>query len=430
MSLVEGAARVGWLVAALAAVLLLAFAGRLVARALRQPAVIGEVAFGLAASPLVLAVAGPGVAAALPLDWLGTCGHIGLVLFLVGVIHELRSAPRFVRGRAIGWTTAGAVAVPLAAGAGLAAWVLTGGDGGLRGDAPAASLAVFLAVSLSVTAVPVLARILSDHNLVGTRIGTLAMTVAVVTDAAAWLLVALAVSLKAGGLGELPALAGLIVVALLGAFAVRRVLGTPRLLRLAARRPRLTALFVAAWGLGVAAALRSWGLTEVLGAALAALAIPTVGTNPDRVDRDDWGEAVRAVARVGRLLVPVFFVVTGFSVFAEPFAVASWSAIALVTLVGLVGKVGGAYAGARLGGEPREVALSLGVLLNTRGLTELVVLQIGYDAGILTPAMFLALAVMALVTTALTGPSYALIQYAAHRRPRTVPVPVAHNGGL
>ncbi|MFD1539765.1 cation:proton antiporter [Nonomuraea guangzhouensis] len=434
----EGPARIVLFAVVLAAVLLLALAGRLLAGALRQPAVIGEVALGMAAGPLVLAVAGPGVVSALPLDWLGWCGHTGLVLFLVGVIHELRAAPPLARGRAVGWTTVGALAVPMLAGAAVAAWALAGDEPGLRGTAPAPALIVFLAVSLSVTAVPVLARILSERGLVGTRAGVLAMTVAIVTDAAAWLLVALAVSLAAGGLGGVVVLTVVTAVALLGALAVRRVLGASRLLRLVARGPRVAAVLLAVWALVAAAALRSWGLTEILGAALAALALPLKGTRTappesgaagDADDEGPWTRPVRAVAGVGRLLVPVFFVVTGFSVFAEPFAVAPWSAIVLVTLLGMASKIGGAYAGARFGGEPREVALGLGVLLNTRGLTELVVLQIGHEAGILTPAMFLALAVMALVTTAATGPSYALLQ--RPRRPlRTAPAPAAQKGSL
>jgi Kef-type K+ transport system membrane component KefB len=441
----DDVARAGWFVVALVAVLVLALAGRRLAGALRQPPVVGEVALGLATGPLVLSVTGSGAAAELPLDWLPlgwlrACGHAGLVLFLVGVIHELRAASLPVRGRVIGWGTAGAIAVPMLAGAVLAGWTLTGGGPGLRGDAPAVALVVFLAASLSVTAVPVLARILSDQHLAGTRIGVLAMTVAMVTDVAAWLLVAVAVSLAARGSGGgstgVPALGALAALAAAGALALpmtlairrlhgttmlarlpeRRLPGTAMLAGLPARRPMLMAVFVAAWALGAAALLWSWGLTEILGAALVALAIPLA-----------WTEPVRMVARVGRLLVPVFFVVTGFSVFAEPFAAPPWTVIVLVTLLGVAGKVGGTYVGARIGGEPHEGALSLGVLLNTRGLTELVVLQIGYDAGILTPAMFLALAVMALLTTAATGPLYALV----HRDtgPAALPAPIPQNGG-
>ncbi|MGW2158912.1 cation:proton antiporter domain-containing protein [Nonomuraea sp. NPDC001699] len=430
----EGPARIALFGVLLAAVLLLAWAGRRLAGVLRQPAVIGEVALGMAAGPLVVAVAGPGAARALPLDWLSWCGHAGLVLYLVGVIHELRLAAPLVRGRAVGWTAAGTLIVPLLAGAAVAVWALAGDEPGLRGTAPASALVVFLAVALSVTAVPVLARILSERDLVGTRVGALSMTVATVTDVAAWLLIALAVSLATGGLGNVAVLLALTAAALTGAFAVRRALSPAPLLGLPARAPRAAAALLAVWALAAAAAMRSWGLTEILGAALAALALPLTAAAPadgtaTRGGEDPWARPVRLVAGAGRLLVPVFFVVTGFTVFAEPFAVAPWSAIVLVTLLGMAAKAGGAYAGARLGGEPPGTALRLGVLLNTRGLTELVALQIGHEAGILTPAMFLALAVMALVTTAATGPSYALLQ--RPRRPRgTAPVPVAQNGGL
>ena len=129
-----------------------------------------------------------------------------------------------------------------------------------------------------------------------------------------------------------------------------------------------------------------------------------------------WDAVVRRVTRAGRLLVPVFFVVTGITVFAGQFGSTPWFAIVLATALGIVGKVGGGYLGARIGGAPASDAVRVGVLVNTRGLTELVVLQAGYGAGILTAPVFLALVVMALVTTAMTGPSYGLLERRASSR--------------
>ncbi|MGW7418445.1 cation:proton antiporter, partial [Streptomyces sp. NPDC054863] len=174
--------------------------------------------------------------------------------------------------------------------------------------------------------------------------------------------------------------------------------------------------------LGAAGLAGSWafqeqGVTEIFGALLVGLAIPP----------DGWHDVVRVVTRIGRLLVPVFFVVTGLTVFGGQFGATPWFAIVLATALGIVGKVGGGFLGARLGGASVLDAARLGVLVNTRGLTELVVLQAGYSAGILTAPVFLALVVMALVTTAMTGPCYGLLERSAARRVKVAAL--AEEGG-
>ncbi|GAA4545303.1 cation:proton antiporter [Amycolatopsis samaneae] len=407
MNPVGGAGLAQHVVLALAAVLLLAFLGRLAARRLRQPVVIGEIALGLAVGPLVLAAGGPRLLEVLlppaVLDWLRFVGHAGLVLFVIGVAHELRRAREPVGGRSVGWTVVGAVAVPLAMGGILATWVLVDDDPALRGTAPPAALVVLLAVSLAVTAVPVLARILEDRELTGTRLGRLSMTVAVITDGLAWLLLAVAIGLATGGMGNVSRVGIVIIVALLGAAGCWALLRTPSANRFAARFPSAAAVVIAAGGLVLSGTLQHLGLTEIFGALLVGLAIPT-GRR-----QTAWHTAVRTVTDVGRRIVPVFFVVTGVTVFARRFDTLPWAAMVLATVLGVLGKVGGGYLGARMGREPPDFAMRMGVLLNARGLTELVVLQAGYSAGILTSGMYLALVVMALVATVVTGPVDALL---------------------
>jgi Kef-type K+ transport system membrane component KefB len=415
------AARAGHVVLVLAAVLAVAYLARAVARFLRQPGVVLEVAVGLFIGPVIVAIGGaPLLNALLPAEvtvWVRLVGHVGLVLFLMGVANELRVTPDRGNRRAIGWSSAGGFLVPLVSGAVFAVWVLTSGDASLRGTAPMPALVLLLTVSLAVTAVPVLARILADDGLTDTRVGRLAMTVAVIIDTASWLLVALAIGLAADGSGGVPRLSGVLVAGILAMFGTRRLLNSDLAFGWCARFPRGTVLVLVGIGLAAFATMESWGLTGVFGAVLVGFAIPNDGEN------GAWHRVVRVVLRGGRHLIPVFFVVTGITVFANGVGPMSWLAIAVATGLAVFGKVAGGYVGARMGGQSHWDGLRMGVLLNARGLTELVVLQAGYLAGILTSTMFLALVVMALVTTAMTMPVYALVERSAHRRQLKQPAP-------
>lgn len=419
MSPADLAGHAGHVLAVLAAVLLLAVIAALLARLVRQPAVIIEIALGLAVGPVVVAIGGPHLLGTLMpasvFSWVRLVGHVGLVFFLVGMAHELRFTVRSGSRRAVGWTVVGGTVVPLAMGCLVAFWVVTGGDPALRGTTPTSALVPLLAVSLSVTAVPVLVRILADRGLTGTEAGRLSMTAAVVIDSVSWLLVALALGLAKGGSADVVTLVCIIGGAVAATVMVRGLLGTRAVGTWPVRYPRLTAVAVAAAGLLGSGVLQAWGLTEIFGAVLVGFAIPT--TDPGGA----WDAAVPMVSAVGRRLVPVFFVVTGVTVFAKPLGEVPWVAIVVVVVLGIAGKVIGGYTGARLGGLSHRTGLTVGVLLNTRGLTELVVLQAGYSAGILTGPMFLALVVMALVTTAMTGPVCQLLDRAArHAEPAQV----------
>jgi Kef-type K+ transport system membrane component KefB len=141
------------------------------------------------------------------------------------------------------------------------------------------------------------------------------------------------------------------------------------------------------------------GLPAMISAVAIGLAIPV----------NDPAPVVQRLHRAGRALVPTFFVVTGFAVLSTDLSATPWVLFAIATVLAVAGKLAGGYLGARLGGQSRPTALRIGVLMNTRGLTELVVLQVGYSTGILTTPLFLALIVMAVVTTVATGPLLLLI---------------------
>lgn len=387
-------------VAALAVILLVALAGRQVARWLRQPEVIGEITAGLLAGPAAVALLGTArfhvLLPASVLSVLKTCGELGLILLLVGVAHELRTGPTRLPRRAVAWVVAGSFVPPLLLGAMLGLVLLRVGAPAVRGSAPAPAFVVLVAVTLAITAVPVLARILTDRGMTGTLSGRLAMTAAIAMDTGGWLLLAVGIGLRSGQLTgflqSLGVLAGGAVVAL----GIRRVLRTELAGRLCERLPRTTAVLLAAVAIAVALTVEHLGLTSILGAALVGLAVPAKDA--------PWTKVVGLVTGSGRLLVPVFFVVTGVSVLIGAFSAAPWALIAAVIALGVAGKLGGGYLGARLGGQSRHVSVQVGTMMNTRGLTELIVLQAGYSAGILTAPMMLALVIMALTTTALTGP--------------------------
>ncbi|WP_248958353.1 cation:proton antiporter [Sphaerisporangium perillae] len=373
--------------------------GGWVARRLNQPEVVVEIALCLALGGLLAGRLGWGVTESAGKDILYWLGHLGLALFLVGVGHQMREGFGRRSLRTVAWLSAGSVIVPLAAGALFAVWVLGTGDPLLRGGAPTPAFVLMLAIALTVTAVPVLAGILRDRGIQHTEDGRLALMSAAGIDVVTGILLAVAIGLMRGGDG----LVTILVVLAGGAVTLllRRLAATEVVSALADRHRGVLLVLVAAAGVAAALATQRLGLTEVFGAVIVGLALParsrSGGPSP-------WTETAETLGRVGRALLPVLFVVTGTVVVAGPERVFSWQATVIATALAIAAKLGGAYAGARLGGRSPASGMRLAALMNTRGLTEIVVLQAGFSAGILSPALYLALLVMALVTTGLSGP--------------------------
>ncbi|MEV8554605.1 cation:proton antiporter [Streptomyces glaucescens] len=405
--------------AALAVVLLLARLGRNAARRLRQPEVVGEVTVGLLVGPAVLALSDRALFDALlpaaVLDVLTFVGQTGLVLYLVGLAHKLRPGPGGPPRRALSALVAGAFVVPLATGLLLVGLIALTGDTAARGEVPLPAFCLMVAVTLSITAVPVLSRILGDRGLSESAEGRLALASAIVMDGLGWIMLTLAVGLGADDLSGLwePA------VALLAgggcALLLRLGLRTAPARRLCRRLPRTTAVLLGGAALGTALLTEHLGMTAIVGAALVGLAIPGEDAAAADAGPAPWTEPVTAVSHTGRMLTPVFFVVTGVTVLIDAFSAASWTLIAGTLVLGCSGKLLGGYAGARLAGTGPAPARRIGVLMNTRGLTELIVIEAGHRAGILPAPMVLALVVMALATTAMTGPLLGLVDRAERR---------------
>jgi Kef-type K+ transport system membrane component KefB len=374
--------------------------GRL-ARRLGQPAVIGEILGGILLGPTLLdgavtrtlfpAETRPALAA---IADVGVC----VFMFLIG-LHVDRG---LLRGQArLASTVAlAAVALPFGLGALLALH--------LHGNHPTdhkLAFVLFLGTAMSVTAFPVLARILTDRGLLDTPIGGLALACAAVGDVLAWTLLAVVVALADGGADPWR-------VALVVPFAaVLLRLVKPRLARLAEWRGeggRLTGagmLAAAGAGLFLSAAATEWmGLHAIFGAFLFGIAMP-------RQEAPAWLARLTAV-----LLLPVVFMVAGLGVDLSRLDLTALGELGLILLVAIGGKVGGVLGAARLSGVRWRPASTLAILVNTRGLTELVVLTVGLQLAVIDQGLYSLMVMMALVTTALAGVLLPLVQPASPDR--------------
>jgi Kef-type K+ transport system membrane component KefB len=329
---------------------------------------------------------------------------IGVVLFMFIVGAELRSPGGMgSQLRAAGWVGLSSMALPMVLGlaiapvlhpalapAGVAFW----------------PFALFLGVALSITAFPVLARILKDRGMTRTRVGQLALAAAGVVDAVAWVLLALVVALasSAAGLqGFLRISAGLAALVAAVFLVVKPLVAWLLRVHAPGGVPSPLALAGLMIGLFSCAMLTEWlHLHAVFGAFLFGACLP----------RDDRLLAALE-ARIEPLsvvvLMPIFFALAGLGTTPGAFANAGLGAMGLILLAAMVGKLAGGAAGARVCGYGWRESLSTGCLMNSRGLMELIVIKVGLDTGLIGAELFTMLLVMALVTTASTGPLLTLI---------------------
>jgi Kef-type K+ transport system membrane component KefB len=388
----------------IAVVLATARAVGLLFRRLRQPQVAGEMLGGILLGPSVLGALAPRLEASLfpadSLDLFDAVSRFGLVLFmfLVGTKLDLQS----LRGRGAKATVLIShlsIAVPFVLG-GLLALLLHPSLS--HPDVRRLHFTLFLGTAMSITAFPVLARILTEEGLVRTSLGAIALACAAVDDVTAWCILAGVVILVRAAGSALPLwvmIPGLAAHVLAMVLLVRPALG-----RLRPRERAGTAMTHAALGaLLLVMLLSAWvaerlGIHAVFGAFLAGAVVPR-GRGLARALSDRL-EDVTVV-----LLVPLFFASAGLrtrvGLLADPWL---FAVLALVLLVAIAGKVGGAVAAARLCGISWRQSAALGVLMNTRGLMELVVLNVGLEIGVISPALYTIMVLMALVTTLMTVP--------------------------
>ncbi len=372
-------------------------------RKLHQPAVIGEMAAGILLGPSILGWLAPGVSARLfPVDSLGVLNalsQVGLLLYMFLVGLELDPQAMKGQGRAALVTSQASILLPFLLGTVLALWLYPRLS---ENSTTFTGFALFMGVAMSITAFPVLARILSERGLLQTRLGALALACAAVNDVTGWCILAVVVVIIRAVPGALPIwsmLLGLAVYIALMWFGARRLLRglEASYLRQGQVSAQLTALAL------MAALASGWvserlGVHALFGAFLAGVVMPK---HPGLVrELMDKLESVVVV-----LLLPLFFAYTGLRTSIQLLdSPEAWLYCGVIILVATAGKFGGTALAARLSGIPWREAAGLGVLMNTRGLIELVVLNIGLDIGVLSPALFAMLVVMALVTTFATSP--------------------------
>jgi Kef-type K+ transport system membrane component KefB len=385
---------------ALAAVVVI---GRLLGFALRtigQPPVIGEVVAGILLGPSLLGRVAPELASyLLPISvapFLNIVAQLGVVayMFLVGL--ELNVDVVRQRAHATVATSHASIVVPFVLGSVLALLLY---PRLATSDVSFTSFALFMGVAMSVTAFPVLARILKDRQMTQTELGAIALACAAADDVTAWCLLALVVGVTQAEIESAAWVAALTLAFIAAMFFVVRPLVARLVTRSREAEPTLDVLAVALVGLLVSALITEQiGVHAIFGAFLFGAIIP----HDSRVARTliDKLEVFVTV-----LLLPAFFALTGMRTEIGLLAgLAEWLLCGLIIVVATAGKFGGTLTAARLTGMKWRDAASLGILMNTRGLMELVVLNVGLDLGVISPRLFTMMVIMALVTTLATTP--------------------------
>jgi len=381
--------------------------GALFQRFLHQPPVIGEIFAGLALGPSLLGAISPSLQAhILPqvaAPFIGMIAKVGVVLFmfLVGLELDLKMLRKSSHATLV--ISHASIIAPFLLGAGLAL--------GLyplyaTQDIDFTVFSLFLGVSMSVTAFPVLARILTDRRVQRTRIGSMALACAAVDDASAWTLLALVAGVataKVTGVAWTILLVALFIAAMLG--IVR-----PLLRRLAEREERNDGpLSQSVLGIVFVSLLLCGAATEFIGihALFGSFLLGAVMRHDGRL-----AEQLRSRMEdiVVVLLLPTFFAFTGMRTQVGLLhSTTDWLACIAIIGVATVGKFGGSFVAGRLVGLGWRESGAIGILMNTRGLMELIALNLGLEMGVISPTLFAMLVIMALVTTFATTPILNLI---------------------
>jgi Kef-type K+ transport system membrane component KefB len=386
-------------------------------RKLHQPRVVGEMFAGILLGPSLLGRIAPDISAAVfppdSLGYLNALSQVGLLLFmfLVGCEVDLKQLRKL--GRAAVITSNVSIIVPFILGFLLAVYLYP------RLSDPSVhftGFALFMGAAMSVTAFPVLARILTERNMLRTSVGAVAIACAAVDDVTAWCILAGIIVIVRSSSQELPVwliLLGLSAFILIMLFVARRGLG--KLSALYERRGSLTHENIALILLLVLASgwiTESLGVHALFGAFLAGVSMPRHHELLQELSQ-------KFEALVVVLLLPLYFAFTGLR--SSIFLITGsemWFYCAAIIALAVIGKLGGSMISARLNGIPWREAAAIGVLMNTRGLVELVILNIGLDLGILSQALFSMMVLMALITTLMTTPLLTWIypEHLAHGR--------------
>lgn len=388
----------------LAAVLVACRLVAALARRLGQPPVVGEMIAGVALGPSLFGLLAPSAQAWLfPPESraiLFSGAQLGLVLYMFLVGLEFRIDLVRTRIRTALAVSFSGILVPFAFGCAIALWLLRRG-GLFQADVSPLQAAPYLGAAMAITAFPMLARIIVERGLSHTTVGALALAAGAIDDAAAWCVLALVLASFAGD----PAIALFAIGGSLALVAVVFTVGRRLLKTIASHAERgpdadhamfgvtLVLLMLAAWYTD------SIGIYAVFGAFLLGAAVP----------KGPFGERLREKIEplTVQLLLPLFFIYSGlntrFDLVNDP---GLWFVAFVVLAAAVLGKAGACYLAARLCGETHREALGVGSLMNARGLMELIILNIGLERGLITPALFSIMVFMAVVTTLMATPMF------------------------
>jgi Kef-type K+ transport system membrane component KefB len=387
------------LIALVAIILLGRWLGKLFEK-IHQPRVIGEMVAGIMLGPSLLGRVWPeGMAYVLPPEVapaLGVVAQLGVILYMFLIGLELNAEMLRSKAHATVAISHASILAPFLLGTALALWLYPPLS---PAGVPFTSFALFMGVAMSITAFPVLARILTDRKIDKTELGVVALGCAATDDVTAWCLLAFVVGIaqaKVGGAVQTIFLAMIyigIMLAVLRPIA-QRYFGhgakyTP---------PGRRSVWVLVALLLSALTAEGIGIHAIFGAFLLGAVIPH-----DSEVATDFRHKLEDVVKI--LLLPAFFAYTGMRTQIGLVSGAeAWIACAVIILVATIGKFGGTLAAAWATGLPWRMGAALGVLMNTRGLMELIVLNIGLELGVISPKLFAMMVIMALVTTLATTP--------------------------
>jgi Kef-type K+ transport system membrane component KefB len=385
-------------------------------RGLGQPRVIGEMAAGILLGPSLFGWLWPeGFSFIFPTSSLGTLqllSQVGVCLFMFIVGMELEISQLRNKAQMALVVSHASIFFPYFLGVALALWLYSNYAG------PGVSFvafALFMGIALSLTAFPVLVRILEERGLAKTFLGSMAITCAAVDDASAWAILACVIAIaRASGFAATMFNVGLVILFV----AVMLCLVRPHFFRWLSMerfgngrgRGGLIAVLLM-FMTASALVTETIGIHALFGAFLAGVVMPR--------KKEFLENTVAHLEKLSRLLLlPLFFAFSGLrtqlGLLSGP---KSWLVCLAIIAVAILGKLGGTMVSARLMHLGWNDAFALGALMNTRGLVELVALNIGYDLGILSPAIFAMMVIMALATTFLTAP---LLDVAEHVNRRTI----------
>lgn len=388
-------------------------------RKIGQPSVIGEIIAGIVLGPSLFGLYFPDMKEALfPVDSLGNLqllSQIGLILFMFVIGMELDLKVLKNKANEAVVISHASIVIPFALGIGLAYFIY-------HQFAPPGveflSFSLFMGIAMSITAFPVLARIVQERGIHKTRLGTIVITCAAADDITAWCILAVVIAIvKAGSFVSSLYVIGLAFVYVLAMlFVVKPFL--KRVGDLYAKKDTIKKSVVAIFLLTL---IVSSYVSEIIGIHALFGAFMMGAIMPDISKfRNIFIEKIEDVSVI--LLLPLFFVFTGLrteiGLINEPYL---WKITGYIILVAVAGKFFGSALAAKFVGQNWRDSLTIGALMNTRGLMELVVLNIGYELGVLSPKVFTMMVIMALVTTFMTGPALDIINFIFKTKDEIIP---------